>query len=74
MTLIEVDPQAQAVQQTYEAVYDLLMTLDITKAVALTALLNIIGTQFAGEMSDDDAAVFVEQASQWLNGYFNGVV
>ena len=64
------DPVQLAVEDTYNAILDLLVTQDISKAVAVTALLNIIGEQFEPGMADDDARLFVEKAFEWIEKYF----
>ncbi len=59
------------VAEGYNAIIDLLLGSGLNKAEAIVALLNVIATQYAGELlSDDDARLFVEDASDWIQNYF----
>lgn len=62
------------VEEGYNALMDVLLGSGLNKAEAVVALLNALGTQYAGNLlSDDDARVFVEKASTWIEQYFKDI-
>ena len=61
----------QGIEQGYNAIMDLLLSSGLNKAESVVAILNVIATQYAGELlSDDDARIFVERASEFIEQYF----
>lgn len=58
------------VEEGYNAILDILTSNGLTKAEAITALLNVVGQQYR-DLTDMEAYSFVQAAAEWLESYFN---